>query len=288
MKGRLPVRKTQKLFIGGAFARSESGRTFPYARDGQVLAIARGSRKDVRDAVRAARAAWPGWRDRSAYNRGQILYRLAEIMETRRAQFVEALCFSGVPAAAARRELDTAIDRVVWYAGWCDKIGQVLSSKNPVGSQHFNVSSAEPSGVVGIIAPRRPSLLGLVSTMLPALCGANCVVVIASDEDPLSAVALAEALATSDVTPGVVNILTGHRDELVLPLASHMDVNVLDLWIADASLDERAAQAACDNVKRVRRSGEPAPAFWLSAKAQSPGWIRNCMEIKTVWHPAGI
>ncbi|MDQ6781055.1 MAG: aldehyde dehydrogenase family protein [Candidatus Eremiobacteraeota bacterium] len=288
MSQRLRVRKTQKLFIAGAFARSESGRTFPYARDGQVLAIARGSRKDVRDAVRAARAAWAGWRDRSAYNRGQVLYRLAEIMETRRAQFVESASFSGTVPGAARREVDTAIDRAVWYAGWCDKIDQVLSTKNPVASQHFNVSSAEPTGVVGVIAPLRPGLLGLVSLIAPLLCAGNSVVIIASEQDPLSAVALAEALATSDVPPGVVNIITGRRDELVMPLASHMDVNALDLWIADKALDTRAAEAACDNVKRVRRSGEPPQRFWLSVRSQTPDWIRDFMEVKTVWHPAGV
>lgn len=288
MKERLPVRKTQKLFIGGVFARSESGRTFPYARDGHIIAVARGSRKDVRDAVRFARAAWPGWRDRSAYNRGQILYRLAEIMETRHAQFVEAASSSGVPAAAARREVDAAIDRAVWYAGWCDKIDQVLSTKNPVASQHFNVSSAEPTGVVGVIAPLRPGILGLVSTIAPLLCAGNSAVVIASELEPLSAVALAEALATSDVPSGVVNIITGHRDELVVPLASHMDVNALDVWIADAALDTRAAEAACDNVKRVRRGGEPTLHFWLSARSQTPEWIRDFMEIKTIWHPAGV
>lgn len=288
MAQRVAVRKTQKLFIGGAFARSESGRTFPYEREGQVIHVARGTRKDVRDAVRAARSAWPSWRDRTAYNRGQIIYRLAEIMESRRTQFVETLCFAGATAAAAQRELDAAIDRIVWYAGWCDKIEQTLSTKNPVGLNHFNVSSPEPTGVVGIVAPPQPGLLGLISTIVPVLCGANAVVVVASERDPMTAVALAEAIATSDVPGGVVNIITGLRSELTLPLAGHMDVNALDLWIADRALDEQAANAACDNVKRVRRGGEPAARFWLNEGAQAPRWIEAFMEIKTVWHPAGV
>lgn len=288
MAQRVDVRKTQKLFIGGAFTRSESGRTLPVARDGHVVQVARGSRKDVRDAVRAARSAWPGWRDRAAYNRGQIIYRLAEIVESRRAQFVEALRASGVTAAGAQREVESAIDRVVWYAGWCDKIEQMLSTKNPVALTHFNVSSPEPTGVVGIIAPQSPALLGLVSTLVPALCGANTVVAIASERDPLTAVALAEALATSDLPGGVANLITGLRAELTPWLASHMDVNALDLWVADAALDEQAASAACANVKRVRRGGEPAARFWFSPQAQAPGWIEAFMEIKTVWHPAGV
>ncbi len=288
MAQRVTVRKTPKLFIGGAFTRSESGRTFPYERDGRVVQVARASRKDVRDAVRAARAAWPAWRDRTGYNRGQIIYRLAELMESRRSQFADALELAGRSAIAAQREVDAAIDRAVWYAGWCDKIEQVLSSKNPVGLNHFNVSSPEPTGVVGIIAPSSPALLGLISTIAPTLCGGNTVVAVASQDDPLSAVALAEALATSDVPSGVVNILTGYRPELTLPLASHMDVNALDLWIADAALDEQAATAACANVKRVRRNGEPKQEFWLTARAQAPHWIESFMEIKTVWHPAGV
>lgn len=288
MAQRLAVRKTQKLFIGGAFVRSESGRTFPCECDGHIIHAARATRKDVRDAVRAARAAWPVWRDRAAYNRGQIVYRLAEIMESRRAQFVDALRLRGESAQGAAREVSTAIDRAVWYAGWCDKIEQLLSTKNPVGLAHFNVSSPEPTGVVGIVAPRSPSLVSLVSTAIPALCGSNSVVLVASESDPLSAVALAEAVATADVPPGTVNVLTGLCAELVPPLAGHMDVNALDLWIADKALDAQAAQLACENVKRVRRGGEPEKSFWFSDDAQGPRWIEAFMEIKTVWHPAGM
>jgi acyl-CoA reductase-like NAD-dependent aldehyde dehydrogenase len=288
MAARLPVRKTQKLFIGGAFVRSESGRTFPCSKDGQVVHVARSTRKDVRDAVRAARGAWPGWRDRTAYNRGQIIYRLAEIVESRRAQFVDALQRSGESTKTASVEVDCTIDRIVWYAGWCDKVEQALSTKNPVGITHFNVSSPEATGVVGIVAPGAPSLLGLISATLPVLCGGNTVVAIASERDPLSSVALAEAIATSDVPAGAVNILTGYRAEIVPALAAHMDVNALDLWIADNALDERAAHLACENVKRVRRRGEPERAFYFSSQAQGLRWIEAFVEIKTVWHPAGV
>ncbi|MBC5826615.1 MAG: aldehyde dehydrogenase family protein [Candidatus Eremiobacteraeota bacterium] len=274
------------MYIGGAFVRSESGRTMAHRCGEEVLHVARASRKDVRDAVRAARTAWNGWRARTAYNRGQIVYRLAEIMESRRAQFERALALHGAPAAAAR-EVDAAIDRVAWYAGWCDKIEQWLSTKNPVGSPHFNVSSPEPMGVVGIVAPDGPALLGLVSLLLPALCGSNVAVVVASQRDPITAVALAEALANSDLPAGVANILTGYRDELVAPLARHMEVNALDLCMRDETVAAQAAELACESVKRVRRRIEPAPAFWYREAAQSPRWIEKFMEIKTVWHPAG-
>ena len=288
MATRLPVRKTQKLYIAGAFARSESGRTVPFTVNGLTFQIARGTRKDVRDAVRAARAAWPGWHQRSAYNRGQIIYRLAEMMESRRMQFRDSLRLSGVGARQADREIDTAIDRVVWYAGWCDKIEQVLSTKNPVGPNHFNVSSPEPTGVVGVVAADRPALLAIVSAAVPVVCGGNSAVVIAGAHNPLAAVAFAEAVATCDLPAGVLNMITGLRSEIVLPLAAHMDVNAIDLWLADKDLEERAARAACDNVKRVRRGGEPNERFWFSEAAQSPDWIRAFMEIKTVWHPAGV
>jgi acyl-CoA reductase-like NAD-dependent aldehyde dehydrogenase len=287
MVRRVPVRKTHKLFIGGAFVRSESGRTTAYERAGHIANIARASRKDVRDGVRAARDAWAAWSDRTAYNRGQIIYRLAEIVESRAAQFVEALRQAGSSPAKAVREVAAAVERIVWYAGWCDKIEQLLSTKNPVGKAHFNVSSPEPTGVVGIVAPQAPGLLGWISTAIPALCGANAVVSIASERDPLSAVALAEAVNACDMPAGVVNILTGQRAEIVPTLAAHMDVNALDLWIADAMLETSAARSACDSVKRVRRGGEPGERYWASDAAQSPRWIEAFMEIKTVWHPAG-
>jgi acyl-CoA reductase-like NAD-dependent aldehyde dehydrogenase len=285
---RVTIRKTAKLFIGGAFVRSESGRTFAYEHGGRVVNVARASRKDVRDAVRAGRAAWPSWRDRSAYNRGQIVYRLAEMLESRRDQFTDALTCSGVAPAMAATEVNAAIDRVVWYAGWCDKIEQLLSTKNPVGLKHFNVSSPEPTGVVGIVAPDQPALLGLVSTIIPVVCGGNCAVVLVGERDPLCAIALAEALATADVPSGVVNILTGGFADTVPTLAGHMDVNALDLWIGDEALDAATAQRACENIKRVRRGGVPARRFWFSERAQGPSWIEAFMEIKTVWHPAGV
>ena len=209
-------------------------------------------------------------------------------MESRRDQFVEALRARGTAAKDAEIEVSAAIDRAVWYAGWCDKIEQLLSNKNPVGLNHFNVSSPEPTGVVGVITPGEPGLLGLVSTVSPVVCGGNCAVVVVSERDPLSAVTFAEAIATADVPAGAINILTGYRAETVPTLAGHMDVNALELWIADEAQDAAAAQLACNNVKRVRRHGEPTRSFWFGDEAQSPQWIEAVMEIKTVWHPAGV
>src|SRR5881409_3487706 len=219
---RLPVRKTYKLFIGGAFPRSESGRT--YEAEGQN--VARASRKDVRDAVRAARSAFPKWAAMTAYNRGQVLYRIAEMIEARRSEFAD-LC-------SGPKEVERSIDRFVWYAGWADKFAQVIGSSNPVAGPYFNFTVPEPTGVVATLAPDEPPLLGLVSRVAPALTGGNAVVVVASETRPLAAIELAEALATSDVPGGVVNILTGHRSELAPPLAAHMDVNAIDLAGADS------------------------------------------------------
>jgi acyl-CoA reductase-like NAD-dependent aldehyde dehydrogenase len=262
---RLPVKKTYKLFIGGAFPRSESGRT--YEAEGQN--VARASRKDVRDAVRAARAALPKWAGMTAYNRGQVLYRLAEMIETRTAEFADL--------SNGRQEVERTVDRVVWYAGWADKLAQVLGSSNPVAGPYFNFTVPEPTGVVAVLAPDEPPLLGLVSRVVPALTGGNTVVAVASETHPLAAIELAEALATSDFPGGAVNLLTGHMNELAPWLASHMDVNALDLTGADgASADlERAAAA---NVKRVVRG---------SPDAQSPWDIASFLELKTVWHPVG-
>jgi acyl-CoA reductase-like NAD-dependent aldehyde dehydrogenase len=262
---RLPVRKTYKLFIGGAFPRSESGRTF--LAEGQNAALA--SRKDLRDAVRAARAAQPKWAGMTAYNRGQVLYRIAEMLETRRAELA-AHC-SGAD------EVSRAIDRVVWYAGWADKLAQVLGSANPVAGPYFNFTIPEPTGVVGILAPEEPALLGIVSRLAPAIVGGNAVVAVASESRPLAAVELAEALATSDVPGGVVNILTGRKAELAPWLAGHMDVNALDLAGADGGSAE-LEQLAAENVKRVVR-GAPDD--------QSPWEIAAFLELKTVWHPIG-
>ena len=262
---RLPVRKTYKLFIGGAFPRSESGRT--YEAEGQN--VARASRKDLRDAVRAARGAFPKWAGMTAYNRGQVLYRLAEMIEARAAEFAE-LC-------SGRDEGERTIDRVVWYAGWADKLAQVLGSANPVAGPYFNFTVPEPTGVVGVLAPDEPPLLGLVSRTVPALTGGNTVVAVASETGPLAAIELAEAIATSDVPEGVVNILTGHRAELAPWLAAHMDVNALDLAGADGDTPE-LERAAAANVKRVIHG---------RADAQSPWEIAAFLELKTVWHPVG-
>jgi acyl-CoA reductase-like NAD-dependent aldehyde dehydrogenase len=263
---RLPVRKTYKLYIGGAFPRSESGRT--YLAQGQN--VARASRKDLRDAVRAARAAFPTWSTMTAYNRGQVLYRIAEMMESRRADLAQ-LC-SG-PA-----EVDRAVDRVVWYAGWSDKLGQVLGASNPVAGPYFNFTVPEPTGLVGIFAPEEPPLAGFVSRVAPVIVGGNVCVAIASESSPLAAVELAEVLATSDVPGGVINVLTGHREELAPWLAGHMDVNALDLAGADGGVAELERLAA-ENVKRVVR-GKP--------DAQSPWEIAAFLELKTVWHPIGV
>ena len=262
---RLPVKKTYKLFIGGAFPRSESGRT--YEAEGQN--VARGSRKDVRDAVRAARAAQPGWAKATAYNRGQVLYRLAEMVEARVSEFAE-LC-------SGRDEVERAIDRIVWYAGWADKLPQVLGGTNPVAGPYFNFTIPEPTGVVALLAPEEPALLGLVSRLIPPLVGGNTVVAVASDQRPLAAVELAEAIATSDVPGGVVNIITGFAAELGPVLASHMDVNALDLCGADGDAPELERLAA-DNVKRVVHG---------RADVQSPWEIAAFLELKTVWHPIG-
>jgi acyl-CoA reductase-like NAD-dependent aldehyde dehydrogenase len=262
---RLPVRKTYKLFVGGAFPRSESGRT--YEAEGQN--VARASRKDARDAVVAARKAQPGWAGGTAYNRGQVLYRLAEMMETRTADLA-AVC-------SGKKEVEAAIDRVVWYAGWADKLAQVIGSANPVSGPYFNFTFPEPTGVVAILAPDEPALGGLVSRLAPALVGGNAVVVVASETHPVAAIELAEAIATSDVPGGVVNILTGHREELAPILAGHMDVNALDLTGANGQSPELERLAA-DNVKRVVHG---------TADEQSPWAIASFLELKTVWHPIG-
>jgi acyl-CoA reductase-like NAD-dependent aldehyde dehydrogenase len=279
---RLAVRKTYKLFIGGAFPRSESGRSYEVT-DGKgnfVANAARASRKDVRDAVSAARKAFGGWSGRTPYNRGQILYRVAEMMEGRRAQFVDEVRAGGVGKAAAEAEVDAAIDRWVWYAGWADKIAAVAGSANPVAGPFFNFSTPEPTGVVGIVAPDS-ALLGLVSVVAPAIVTGNtCVVVVAQ---PLVAVTLAEVLATSDLPGGVVNILTGHRAELAPWLASHMDVNAIDLAGAPEELANSCVEAAAQNLKRVLR---PAAVDWSA----DPGTTRLTafLETKTVWHPVGV
>jgi acyl-CoA reductase-like NAD-dependent aldehyde dehydrogenase len=291
---RLEVRKTYKLYIGGQFPRSESGRSYVVrGADGTPLANAvRGSRKDVRDAVRAARAAFPGWEARTAMNRGQILYRVAELLEGRRDQFAaEVAEAEGLDATRAREQVDRTIDRWVWYAGWADKITQLLGTVNPVGASYFDFSIPEATGVVGLVAPDSSSLLGLVSRLAPVLLGGNTAVVVASEARPLPAVSLAEVLATSDVPGGVVNVITGHRRELVLPLAGHMDVNAIDAWGVPADLRTAVDEAAIENVKRVVRApaGQAERIDWLDDRvAQRPEWIASYLEIKTVWHPIGL
>ncbi len=287
MTDRLDVRKTYKLYVGGAFPRSESGRTYDaLGADGQVLAHAPlASRKDARDAVAAARKAQEGWAGRTAYNRAQILYRVAEMLEGRRAQFVDELGAAGADDPAA--EVDTAVDRWVWYAGWADKIAQVAGAANPVAGPYFNLSVPEPSGVVAVVAPDDPPLLGLVSRVAPAIVSGNTCVVLASERSPLPALSFGEVLATSDLPGGVVNVLTGRRAELVPWLASHRDVNVLDLvGVDDDELRADARRAAADAVIRTVRE-RPADRDWLSEGAQHPEVILASCEIKTVWHPKG-
>lgn len=296
---RVDVRKTYKLYIGGSFPRSESGRSYAVHSTGgrgapRFLAnAAQGSRKDARDAVVAARAAVAGWAGATAYNRGQVLYRVAEVMEGRADQFAaEVAAAEGLTPARSRAVVSAAIDRWVWYAGWTDKVAQVLGGVNPVAGPYFDISAPEPTGVVGVLAPQASSLLGLVSVVAPVLATGNTTVVVASELRPLPAVALAEALATSDVPGGVVNILTGATAEMAPWIASHRDVNAIDLaGTADAAGvawgDLEAA--AAENVKRVLR---PAGS---GAEALEPDWtitpdltrIRAFLETKTVWHPKG-
>ena len=284
---RLDVRKTYKLYIGGKFPRSESGRTYEAVdTKGRFLAnAAMASRKDARDAVGAARKAFGGWSARTPYNRGQILYRTAEMLEGRRDQFIaEVKASEGLAAAAATKTVDAAIDRWVWYAGWSDKLTQVLGNANPVSSPHFNLSTPEPTGVVAIVAPQQSSLLGLVSVVAPAIVSGNVVVAVSAYERPLPAITLSEVLATSDLPGGVVNVLTGDAAEIAPWLASHRDVNAIDLaGVDDAALAAELEEASADNLKRVVR---PAVTDW----AAEPGISRmtDFLETKTVWHPVGV
>jgi acyl-CoA reductase-like NAD-dependent aldehyde dehydrogenase len=293
--GRIPVLKTYKLYIGGQFPRTESGRTYLVrGADGSPLANAcRSSRKDVRDAVRAAAAAQPGWAAKTAMNRGQVLYRVAELMEGRREQFVaEVAAAEGVRTDRAATIVDRAIDRWVWYAGWADKIAQVLGSSNPVAAPYFNFTIPEATGVVGIVAPETSSLLGLVSRLAPPLVSGNSVVLLTSETRPLPAITLTEVLATSDVPGGVINVLTGHKSELVPVLAGHRDVDAIDTWgVPDAMRRDTELLAAAD-IKRVLRrptTVNDARFDWLDDRAtERPEWIAAFLEMKTVWHPIGV
>src|SRR5436305_2883900 len=286
---RIAVRKTYKLYIGGAFPRSESGRSYPVTdhqgRFGANAALA--SRKDARDAVGAARKAFPGWSAATAYNRGQVLYRVAELLEGRRAQFVaEVRAAEGLSARLAEASVDEAIDRWVWYAGWSDKISQVRGAANPVAGPYFNFSLPEPTGVVAVIAPQASSLLGFVSVVAPAVVSGNTVVALASESFPLPAVSLSEVLATSDVPGGVINILTGRTAEIAPWLASHMDVNAIDLTGAPGDLDDDLAVAAAENLKRVVRpqADDGAEEDWSAVPSLNR--MLAYLETKTVWHPA--
>jgi acyl-CoA reductase-like NAD-dependent aldehyde dehydrogenase len=287
---RSAVRKTYKLYIGGAFPRSESGRSYQVTSpDGSFVAnAALASRKDARDAVRAARTAQPGWAAATAYNRGQILYRVAEMLEGRRDQFaVEVATVEGVSTAEAYAQVDAAVDRWVWYAGWSDKITQVLGAANPVAGPYWNVSTPEPTGVVAIVAPERPTLLGVVSVLAAAIVSGNAAVVVAPEASAVPAVTLAEVLATSDLPGGVVNVLTGKTAELAPWLASHLDVNALDLAgvVAGSTLAVELEISAAENLKRVAR---PVSAGYDWSGDPGLTRIKPFLELKTVWHPVGI
>lgn len=283
MTSRVDIRKTYKLYVNGEFPRSESGRTYPALdADGEVVArVALASRKDLREAVRAARTAQPKWAARSGYNRGQILYRIAEMLEDRADTFVEQLKVAGSSTSKSRTQVGRSIDRMVWYAGWADKFAQVYGNVNPVAGPFFNISAPEPTGVVGIIAPDAPALLGLVSRLAPVMLSGNTSVVIASQSQPMPAITFSEALESSDVPPGVVNILTGSPAELTPWLADHMDVNAIDVAGAEPELRLRAQQGAVHNVKRV-----VGPDGYRDI--ESPYLIAAFTETKTVWHPKGV
>ncbi|WPB92706.1 aldehyde dehydrogenase family protein [Streptomyces malaysiensis] len=283
---RLSVLKTYKLFVGGKFPRSESGRVYEVTdAKGRWLANAPlASRKDARDAVVAARKAFGGWSGATAYNRGQILYRVAEMLEGRRKQFVhEVADGEGLSKAKATAQVDAAIDRWVWYAGWSDKTAQIAGSANPVAGPYFNLSSPEPTGVVALLAPQESSFLGLVSVIAPAIVTGNTAVVVAAERAPLPALSLAEVLATSDLPGSVVNILSGRTAEIATPLAAHQDVNAIDLAGAEPELAVELEKAAAENLKRVLR---PQAVDW--AADPGTGRLLAFLETKTVWHPMGV
>ena len=291
---RLSVAKAYKMFVGGAFVRSESGRYFQVrgasegSADPQVVNVPRGSRKDARDAVLAAKGAADGWAARTAYNRGQILYRLAEVMESRHDELRTALERGGLSHAEAAREAATAVDRAVYYAGFCDKFQALVASHNPVAGPHFGFTLPEPMGVVAVVAPERPALLGLVSTVLPVVAGGNVCVVVAGSEDPRTAVLWCECLATSDLPGGVVNVLTGQASEIAPHLAKHREVVAMDVWSGDADLRAAAEREGSGNVKRVRTHDEGEVAKLAGDVGQGLGFIERFLESKTVWHPVGV
>ncbi len=284
MSKRIEVLKTYKIYIGGQFPRTESGRTYiAYSPKGEQLAnVCLSSRKDVRDAVGSARSAFGGWSARAAFNRGQILYRIAEMLEGRKAQFIDELVKQGSSKASAETEVNRSIDRLIYYSGWCDKYQQIFSSVNPVASSHFNFSALEPMGVVTIVAPQNTSLIGLVSVMAPVIAGGNSCVILASENKPLCAVTFAEVLNSSDLPGGVVNILTGKVAELLPFLADHMDVNAIFYGENDAANKKLIREKASLNVKRtvIYESKN-----WVEEKNESPYFINDFQEVKTTWHP---
>lgn len=298
-KTRLRVAKAYKMYVGGAFIRSESGRYFQVeaapdlspdaSADPETVNVPRGSRKDIRDAVLVAKNAAPGWEKRTAYNRGQILYRLAEVMESRRPELVASLVRGGLGEQAAAQEVEASIDRAVFYAGFADKYYALLASHNPVAGPHFTFSIPEAMGVVGVVAPDRPALLGLVSTILPVITGGNACVAVASEKDPRTAIVFCECLATSDLPGGVANVLTGSAKELSPQIAKHREVNGLDAWIVDADLRKAVEADAAESVKRVKTHVPMDVEGWLDERrGQGLGWIERFLETKTIWHPVGV
>jgi len=280
---RLEVLKTYKIYIGGKFPRTESGRFYtPKNAKGQELGnICLSSRKDVRNSVVAARKAFGGWSERAAFNRGQILYRIAEMLEGRKSQFIEELQFQGETKAQAEKEVNLSIDRLIYYAGWCDKYTQVLGSINPVASSHFNFSVHVPQGVLGVIADQTTSLIGLVSLVAPVIAGGNTCVVLSAEDLPLCASTFAEVLNSSDVPGGVINILTGKPSEMIKPLTTHMDVNGMIYAGSDKAIVKELRESAALNLKRINCYDEN----WMNASAQDLYMISDCQEVKTTWHP---
>lgn len=283
---RIKVLKTYKIYIGGQFPRTESGRYYPLSlTDKSVVNVCLSSRKDFRNAVVKARESQESWASRSALNRSQILYRIAEMLETRSAQFVEEMILQGSSKAAAKLEVEQSVDRLIYYAGWCDKYNPIFSSVNPVSSSHFNFSSTEPMGVIALIASQKSALLGLISVVAPAIASGNTCVVLASNSKPLSAITFAEVLNSSDLPAGVVNIMTGEVKELLPHFSNHMDVNAIYLCTDNADEKKLAETNASLNVKRARIETEQD---WADSKCESPYRIMDFLEVKTTWHPIGI
>lgn len=285
---RLPITKTPKVYVGGAFIRSESARTFPLndAAGNFFANIPQCTRKDLRNAIEAAAKAGPGWAKRTAYNRGQIIYRLGEMLEARRADMTDALRVGGATKAAAAKEISATVDRLIYYAGWTDKFEQVLGSVNPVAAPYFNFTVTDPMGIVGLLAPEEAPLLALVSLLAPAITGGNTVVALASSSQPYPAIVLGEMLATSDLPGGVVNLLTGFRKEIIPTMATHAHLRALG-GVANADERKVLRLGAIESVKRTKFTKAEEPVDWYSASAQGLYEIRDFLELKTTWHPVG-